>query len=155
MELRVSRAILLLILGVGCSIPRPDAVPPEFIVGSVSMASVVREEIEQQRTSFVLNPKDDLEAWVRARYFFQTYVGGHPIISDYEFFSDVSAGDPLVFQVLRRKTTQGAVYDVSCSAVEESQLQMAQLNAKNLARFLENGMLAVELLPGGNGAPAS
>lgn len=147
--------LFLILLGLGCSVPRPDAIPPELIVGSVSMESVVREEIEHQQTSFVANPKEDLEAWVRARYFFQTYVGGHPIISDYEFFSDVSSGDPLVFQVLRRKTNQGAVYDVSCSAVEESQLRTAQLNAKNLARFLENGMLAVELLPGKSNSPAS
>ena len=94
--------------------------------------------LEDQPLTINVDVPGDNDAWVRARYFFQNYTSGEPIVLDRELSSDPSSEDIHKCQVFRKPTRQGAQYVVGCSGADAAHSRAA---AQNIARFLQSGVL--------------
>jgi hypothetical protein len=136
--------IFLIIFGTSCTF-NPDNKHIEEIISS---DQVVLDEINIQPTSFFVANQDDSASWVRARFFFQTYLSGQPQLSDKLFISDKKAKSTINYQVKREPQEEGTLYIVTCTNGINSQVtpEKLLLAAKNLARFIQKGELEVKNL---------
>jgi len=142
----------------GCSSGGGTGISAKNISSSVEVMDVVtvedqaKHEILATPTTFLLQGEESEGAWTRSRFFFETYTSGTFKISALAMTSDESAGTPFRYTV--RRTPQGVrgeTYQVACipatpQGITAEQRTKADLNAKNLARFLKSGYLEVSLL---------
>ncbi len=104
--------------------------------------------------TFVISFDDDRMAWERARFFFEKYVvreeSSAPVVSKVigtRWALTNGKKGPYVYEVWKDSVSQGFKYTVRCIAQNGGQVQEAQMNAGNLARFIREGKLEVSLLP--------
>jgi hypothetical protein len=93
-------------------------------------------------------------AWERARFFFEKYVAREesraPVVSKVigtRWALTNGKNGPYVYEVWKDSVSKGFKYTVRCTAQNGGQVQEAQMNAGNLARFIREGKLEVSLLP--------
>ena len=147
---RLSRALFLVAFLAGCSgqsaEPRARLVPASVEV--ITVADQARAAIAATPTEFVLSVPEDRLAWSRARDFFALYAGSPVGVDSEQLLSNrgvTTSG--YFFEIERVAVDRGARFSVRCfpahgAAIVESSIQ----NARNVARFLRDGVLEVSLL---------
>jgi hypothetical protein len=146
--------ICLFVVAMGCSstgMPAFERVGVRTVEVALGQQSL--GDLALQATTISVPLSEDNDAWVRARYFFQTYTTGNPLISEHELASDLEAKDPLQFKVLRRRLAEKVEYSMFCSDFSDkvpAERKDFQLQAQNLARFIQSGILSGELLSSKN-----
>jgi hypothetical protein len=111
-------------------------------------------QVLQTPNSFYLNAKEAGSAWGKATYFFSTYTSTLPVshsMSEQSSNHLVGVTPSKRFEYSVTQTPRGNAfhYSVTCKALKKEvsgDLAHAELNGKNLARFLREGYLEVSLL---------
>jgi len=113
------------------------------------------EEVRKQPTSFVVTSGEDVHAWERANFFFNRYLKQE---GQKGVMKAVHNGNAVVltskalqvgrfdFEVRKTDTYNGIHYDVRCVSRKAGNGDSANINARNLARFIQTGNLEVSLL---------
>ena len=151
----------------GCSSPgklRPRAEkssPARSRVISVEVITVeqqAREEVAGTTTKFEIPWSEDDAAWERARLFLTNYGGGIVEASVGQRNIIGSLGDEASvfdYQIVRTRGKNGSNYEVTCesrgnvAATGPGDLSAAELNARNVARFIRTGTLELSMLARG------
>lgn len=139
MMLRGKFVIPALILLTACSHPVPK-------IEVVSFKEQVREEIEEHPTQFQVPKQSDAQAWTRAQLFFRDYELTTPIVSKNEIKSNPKAESRFLYQISRVGRGKEVEYVVNCVGREPRDTESAEVNARNVARFLKEGQLELSLL---------
>ena len=132
----------LLLLG-GCSLGSSG---PE--IEKIPSQQVLLESLDGVPTTFHLDREASREAWTRALYFMNHYTVGVPEEKTNALVS--SSGDENRFRYVINKMNKkdGVTFQVLCTVKENEPLTQgaADQNARNVARFLREGTLEVNLL---------
>ena len=109
-------------------------------------------------TDFKVEPGDDAHSWERVLFFFKKHAGKFRLSQDsdeqwsYQISSAAAQDDALHFSVRKRFYRGTYLYKVICqpnpAASRKMSIEMAMLNARNLARFIREGKLEASLLSG-------
>lgn len=129
----------LFVILAACSHPMPK-------IEVVSFQEQVREEVEEHPTQFQLPKQSDAQAWTRAQLFFRDYELTTPIVSRNEIKSNPKEDKRFLYQISRVGHGKEVEYVVNCVGREPRDSEVAEVNAKNVARFLKEGQLELSLL---------
>jgi len=129
----------LFVILTACSHPMPK-------IEVVSFQEQVREEVEEHPTQFQLPRQGDAQAWTRAQLFFRDYELSTPIVSSNEIKSNPKGDRRFLYQISRAGHGKEVEYVVNCVGREPRDNEIAEVNAKNVARFLKEGQLELSLL---------
>lgn len=99
--------------------------------------------IQRSPTSFPVSPEDNGKTWARARYFFAQQLGVEPKSTITDLTSPSEGKGNFLYRISRKPSSRGVQYTVVCVPKDRSGGfdERAQLNAKNVARFLREGTL--------------
>lgn len=159
--------VLLLALS-GCMMaPPPPPGTSTFATAALEgsdLSAVVESSVQEQAldslmqtpTSFPIEYRADRHAWERARVFFDKYLSppdqkNQAVVTKVRKETWILTNRDLrpshfIYEVKRVDGRKGYTYSVSCEPVGNSASQDAQMNARNLARFIRDGSLEVSLL---------
>jgi|GEM_PF-1144429 len=115
------------------------------------------DAVTAAKTTFVVAPSQDIETWERARMFISLYtkdgiredsmLDRGALLSNFTPGDSKESQDSYRYKIQKRYGRGGVQYLVTCSAAAKTATpQLAELNAKNAARFLSDGMLERTLL---------
>jgi hypothetical protein len=154
----------------GCSRVGVNTVHSSYAPGSI--ASVVRadrhglesaetpielakSEIMATPLSFFIPYADDEQAWERARFFLEGYLGSisvangavvSRVVNDRWSLLSNPLHEGYLYEVSKHKGEGGFSYLVSCRPGVRGIAEQARLNAGNFARFISEGKLELSLL---------
>jgi hypothetical protein len=163
-------ALLLSLAFFGCSRVGVNTVHSNYVAGS--LASVVmadrhglesaetpielaKSEIMATPLGFFIPYADDEQAWERARFFLEGYLGRSKvangavvsrIVNDRWSLLSNPLHESYLYEVSKQKIEGGFSYIVSCRAGNRGIAEQARLNAGNFARFIREGKLELALL---------
>jgi hypothetical protein len=115
---------------------------------------MAKSEIVESPLSFIVPFSEDDQAWERARFFLESYLGtsgarssavSRVVGDSWSLLSNPSYGR-YMYEVSKRAGEGGFSYVVSCRSGVDNSAQDARLNAGNFARFIREGKLEVSLL---------
>lgn len=116
------------------------------------------EAVNATPTQFVVEFPNDPTSWERAFIFFNKYTERQSIyesdkpVWNSKISNDNAPADSFYYEVTRRLESNGFRYNISCTTNPKhmnsgiNSQDQAQLNARNLARFIRDGTLEVSLL---------
>lgn len=145
--------VFILVLFCGCS--GRSVASPGF--EPVDPGEELKESLAAVLTDFEVSAGRDSHSWERTVFFFKNHTAGYRLEQDrddplsFKIWNS-AATDSLHFTVRKRFYRGSYLYKVSClpapAAPRRMSLEMAVLNARNLARFIREGQLEVSLLSG-------
>lgn len=117
----------------------------------MSVPDVTKQEVLSTPRTFVLDYYENTYAWERAKIFFKehttSFLGERKISAEKTLLSNIeSSKDRYAFEVERSKIPEGFKYQINCFMNELSGEDRSDLNARNLARFIQKGQLERSLL---------
>lgn len=140
---------LLLIFSAGCS-SAGRVLPPDATYEFESVTEQAIADVDSAQTTFDVDPETARYVWERAEFFYRHYLGLNEKIK-YTADSKVLGGSDkhgYQWNVTGGTASQTGTFSVACEArANGASAKVAELNAKNLARFLNTGTLEVDLLP--------
>ena len=116
----------------------------------LTMLDVAREEIQSTELSFAVDWERDTATRERVIYFFEKYAQ-HPEVAipyerhirgEKELLVSPSGTNTFQYAVLRSPLGGRVAYQVACKGPQPA----ASMNARNLSRFLQSGVLELALL---------
>lgn len=146
---------LLVVLG-GCSVTASERSRLDWEL--VTQEQQQLEEIQATPTHFILEFENDQYAWERAQLFFKEFTShtskteSDLPVWNMELSSAASIRDRFLYRVRKNLTRDGFEYIIEAepnrklSGVNTKAIFDAQLNSKNLARFIKEGALERSLL---------
>ncbi len=114
-----------------------------------------RELIATTQTNFRMNLDEAPAAWDRAKLFFEKYLAsdglGAGVVTKivgarWGLSAGLAASSSYVYEVWREDVRDGYKFSVVCKPKQGVSAQLAELNARNLARFMQDGRLELSLL---------
>lgn len=122
------------------------------LVEYLSVDDIARKEIEASPLKFSIDLSESRNAWERAQLFLNSYAGGHKELLTANSSRLVgNSAQGCTYEVQRHFMKDSYLFEVRClkpSAEQTSGLSYASadLNARNFARFIRDGMLEVSLI---------
>lgn len=154
-DIRALCAVVALCFLTNCSSrPRIDYEPvntSNIRVQAISPKEQAIEDISKMPTQFVQGYPAAQYAWDRAQIFFKNHTSQSRFSagsgSEIRISNRASLQDPYIFEVSRKDGPTGAQFAVRCLPRSgNANDPMAELNCKNLARFVRDGTLETSLL---------
>jgi hypothetical protein len=148
---KVSLIVMAVILS-GCglessdgsvSLTRTTDIPqkPGYEVEVVTAKDLAKQEVMAATTAFELDAAKDGEAWSRAQIFIKAY-RNEPLADGSAFATKLTSSNPkseFTYNISKNRVGQVYAYDVTCTSNKQPNSEVAELNAKNLARFITTG----------------
>lgn len=146
--MNVALVVTIAILAVGCTASRGTSVPNDVTYEVESVTEQAVSAVEETATSFEVDPASARYVWERAEFFYRHYLGLNEQLKFTENSKVLAGADKLGFmwRVTGGTGTATGTFAVSCDGGNGND-RLAELNARNLARFLNTGTLEVDLLP--------
>ena len=140
--------IYALILSLTSCFPQQKLPKKNYEVISVEAQAI--EELEGYPTTFIVDSSTDNDIWLRAKSFFTLYVEGASKNSATILHSDNNTTDQVLFKIEKKDNGDQVKYIVSCVPKTGSPISttIADQNARNVARFLQEGKLELSLMKG-------
>lgn len=140
----------IILLALGCS---PTPMSPILSVEYISPETQAIDDISSTTKSFVVSFADDQHSRERAELFLRDYAGGFEYANNQgashtSVFSNRSATNSAYsYEIERTMLGNGYQYVVMCvPRAETASDELADRNARNVARFIKDGHLEVSLL---------
>jgi hypothetical protein len=149
----------------GCQnlVPRPKGAISHLPEGSQGVTLEVAKTVDDQarelvantQTYFQMNLDDAPAAWDRAKLFLEKYLSADGsragvvtkiVGARWGLSNGSSSTGSYVYEVWREDVQDGYKFKVSCKPKQGASAQLAELNARNLARFIQDGRLELSLL---------
>ena len=117
-----------------------------YSVQVVTQQQEDRAQIEQMPTQFSMGIDEDNAAWMRTQLFFEQYLSGDGIKRKQDQYIATTSGK-YIYEVRRRVHRTSSEYSVICKVNSpEATSEKAEINAKNVSRFIRTGLLEMVLL---------
>ncbi len=142
--------LLLLVMSSGCAGKRPEpyARLTPTAVEVVTIEDQARDAVAAVPTEFLLVAPESGLAWSRARDFFALYAKSSLAVDSDTLLSDRGKSSGRFFyEIERSPTNRGTRFAVRCFPVQGNAIVSSSIqNARNVARFLRDGVLELSLL---------
>jgi len=133
-------AFFVVVFIIGCSSSHVE------LVEVVSQEEQTIAELNQTPTTFDLEVDDDYAVWGRVRLFFRQYLPDETLSTDEDqYITNIGSSGKYIYQIRRTFVGSKSHYVVRCIS-NNGDPQLAERNAKNLARFMRSGTLELNLL---------
>ena len=124
---------------------------PQLKFEAINPGDQALEEILKTPTQFVQNYPNAQYAWDRAQMFFKDHTSRSKFVAgpggEIGISNRNSTSDPFIYDVTRRDVPTGAQFTLRCMPrTGNANDRNAELNCKNLARFIRDGTLESGLL---------
>jgi len=143
-------AALLVLAGSGCAAKQPEAYArlTPTSVEVVTIEDQARDAVAAVPTEFLLVAPESGLAWSRARDFFGLYAKSRLAVDSETLLSDRGrASGRFFYEIERSPTARGTRFSVRCFPVQGNAIVSSSIqNARNVARFLRDGVLELSLL---------
>ncbi len=149
MEARTVVLVSLLALA-GCTSPARYALSPDATYEFETVTEQAVSAVDSASTKFNVDPATARYVWERAEFFYRHYLGLSEKIAFTSNSKVLGGSDKHGYQwnVTGGIAEETGNFVVGCEARgNAASSKLAELNAKNLARFLNTGTLEVDLLP--------
>ena len=144
----------LLVILTGCGVGLNLGGSPSYEYEVVDTSQIAVENIKATPKQFVLEGTPNNQAWERGRLFLDKYINGSNLSvvsrgseSVERLESKSSASVNYKYRIERIRAGEMYKYSIECSPLSTNANNIsADLNARNLARFLKDGTLEVDQL---------